>query len=103
MNVVNINVLGRLDGQHEHTITGLQNPDAFKKLLWAMKRRNATASIDVANVMVAVDAAAAGVSSQDVAALLRDIRDELRQHNAVLQTLQAQQGASAPLAPSDAA
>lgn len=33
-------------------------------------------------------------SSDDVAALLRDIRDELRQHNDVLRDLSSKQGAS---------
>lgn len=76
-----------------------------------MKRNNAisfTLPTAAASILERGDAlsAAAGTAtgdgSDDVASLLRDIRDELRQHNAVLQTLQAQQPEpSAPPATAD--
>ena len=88
--MVNIDTTGHRDGPHELTLAGVQNPQAFKKLVWAMKRHNATsfalpasmASLDRGNLNATDDA--------NVASLLRDIRDELRQHNAVLQTLKTQ-------------
>jgi hypothetical protein len=89
-------------GQHDLTISGLQNPQAFKKLVWAMKReangrRPAPQSGNVLDRgLAAVNAAGNddNASSDDVAALLRDIRDELRQHNEAVRAMRPNDTAS---------
>jgi hypothetical protein len=73
--------------QHDLTIAGLHNPQAFKKLVWAMKRaNNVVPSAPRGNTVLdrGLTAAETNPSSEDVATLLRDIRDELRQHNEAL-------------------
>jgi hypothetical protein len=72
--------------QHDLTIAGLHNPQAFKKLVLAMKRANNVPSAPRGNTVLdrGLDAAETNPSSEDVATLLRDIRDELRQHNEAL-------------------
>jgi hypothetical protein len=80
--------------QHDLTIAGLHNPQAFKKLVWAMKRaNNVVPSAPRGNTVLDRGLAAAETnpsSSEDVATLLRDIRDELRQHNEALRGIQHQ-------------
>ena len=79
--------------QHELNIAGLQNPQEFKKLVWAMKRQMAVPS---SLGMLDRTLGANTESKDDVAALLRDIRDELRQNNEALRNLKAPPVASAP-------
>jgi hypothetical protein len=96
-------------GEHELSIVGLKNPLAFHRLVWAMRQCRTTTpgtsgslAPPAANILdrgTAVQAAALAAASAiteenapaEVALLLRDIRDELRQHNAVLQSIQASQ------------
>ena len=90
---------GRDAGRHELNLVGLQNPQAFKKLVWAMKRQ--TTAPGSQDMMLDRALGASGNdtnNSGDVAALLRDIRDELRQHNDVLRNLKVSAAPSAPTA-----
>jgi hypothetical protein len=68
-------------------IAGLQNPEEFKKLVWAMKRQTVPCSLGMLDRVVG---AINHDNNGDVAALLRDIRDELRQNNEVLRNLKTQ-------------
>jgi hypothetical protein len=86
-------------GQHDLTISGLQNPQAFKKLVWAMKREtNGRRPAPRGNVLdrglAAVNDNDDNASTDDVAALLRDIRDELRQHNEAVRAMRPNDTAS---------
>lgn len=104
LHLINIDTAGSSDGRHELTITGLQNPQAFKKLIYAMKRNSAMSSAMPASVEVldrGLDLNNIASSDGDVTSLLRNIRDELRQHNELLQTLKPQTAASAPPASAD--
>jgi hypothetical protein len=63
--------------RNELDIQGLKDPHSFKKLVWAMKRvttGGATSSLPEA--LTIVDR---GSNTDEVATLLREIRDELRQ------------------------
>ena len=78
---------------HELNIVGLQNPQEFKKLVWAMKRQTAVpSSLGMLDRVVGAN----HDNNGDVAALLRDIRDELRQNNEVLRNLKTAAVSSAP-------
>jgi hypothetical protein len=62
---------------HELTLYGLKDPDAFKRLVWAMKRLHYPTAHAVSNQ----DRGGAMENDQDAAStavLLREIRDELR-------------------------
>jgi hypothetical protein len=85
---------GSSDGgkrHHELTLTGLKDPIAFKRLVWAMKRNYhhrhshasspspaAPATTSIADRGAPADAA---MDHPVVAELLREIRDELRRNN----------------------
>jgi hypothetical protein len=89
-------------GQHDLTIAGLHSPQAFKKLVWAMKRaNNVVPSAPRGNTVLDRGLAAAAEtnpsSSEDVATLLRDIRDELRQHNEALRGMHQNNDAASSL------
>jgi len=90
--------------RHELTISGLRDPTAFKKLVWAMKREYHPA---YARLPPAVDAVGRGDTksdsggSGDVATLLREIRDELRANNQYLQSMKQKPAPSAPTDASD--
>jgi hypothetical protein len=89
-------------GEHELSIVGLKNPQAFHRLVWAMRRSAPSmatildrgTSLHAAAAAATSAAASSGGASGDVASLLREIRDELREHNAVLQTIQSSSQAS---------
>jgi hypothetical protein len=76
--------------RHELTLTGLKDPIAFKRLVWAMKR-NYHRHHGAASTSIAERGATAGngclsdstaaVDPPLVAELLREIRDELRRSN----------------------
>lgn len=66
----------REHGQHELSITGLREPLAFKKLVWAMKRAHVPAQVSMDR---ATD------DQEAVGGLLREIRDELRRNNELMQ------------------
>jgi hypothetical protein len=75
-------------GIKELRISGLENPEGFKKLVWAIKRaqsggrafssasRPAPDALDMVERQIGQDTG--NLSNEDVASLLRDIRDELR-------------------------
>eukprot|EP00173_Palmaria_palmata_P002258 Plantae.Rhodophyta-Palmaria_palmata.ctg24155.p1 GENE.Plantae.Rhodophyta-Palmaria_palmata.ctg24155~~Plantae.Rhodophyta-Palmaria_palmata.ctg24155.p1 ORF type:complete len:127 (-),score=18.24 Plantae.Rhodophyta-Palmaria_palmata.ctg24155:66-446(-) len=77
LHTLHIDTASREGQMHALTISGLRDPVAFKKLIWAMKRSAAPQTMD------------RGDNNEDVAGLLRDIRDELRLNNKVLQNLQS--------------
>jgi hypothetical protein len=88
--------------RHELQISGLKDPYAFKKLVWAMKRLRgdapaliagsaATTAAGIAPTALEMahrKAAEGGSSDNDVSLLLREIRDELRSNNSLLQNMQ---------------
>jgi hypothetical protein len=78
---VNINTAssGSDSNRNELTLTGLRDPVAFKKLVWAMKR-NGSGSSAQGPSMVNRDGGAVAQQdpSETTAVLLREIRDELR-------------------------
>ena len=109
LNVVNIGTGAResrhdlvhTEGNHELVITGLKDPQAFKRMLFAMKR-NYGVFFDMPPSVATLDRANFNApEGSDVASLLREIRDELRQHNAVVQALQAPPAPSASPAKTD--
>jgi len=60
------------DGRKELRLAGLKNPHGFKKLVWAMKRTQQSHIADSS-------------TNDEVTSLLREIRDELRTNNQLLQ------------------
>ena len=84
------------EGKKELKLAGLKDPHSFKKLVWAMKRAqqgSAAASIQGRESAVGGD--------NHVTSLLREIRDELRVNNELLQRQQQTQNSSAPPANMD--
>lgn len=80
LHTVHIDTASTRDGQaHELSLYGLKKPNEFKRLVWAMKRRfhPAVAQLPAALEMVNNR----GGTEEDVATLLREIRDELRRNN----------------------
>jgi hypothetical protein len=78
------------EGKKELKIAGLKDPHAFKKLVWAMKRSQREGTAFAPSAPSALDMAdrqlqQSGGANEDVAMILRDIRDELRQNNDLLQ------------------
>lgn len=73
---------------------GLRNAQGFVRLVLAMKQNlppmpSAASILDrgfVSNIETALSASSAP-PSEDVTSILHDIRDELRHHNTILQTL----------------
>jgi hypothetical protein len=104
LNIVNIDTASSgTNGQKELKIAGLKNPHAFKKLVWAMKRSR-TMGGSVASMPTALEMVDRKGDSTDtnVSSLLMEIRDELRQHNTLLQSMRpAGDAAPTPSAPSD--
>jgi len=100
LNIVNVDTASSgTNGQKELKIAGLKDPHAFKKLVWAMKRsRGVAPSMPAALEMV--DRKGGADVGGDVSSLLMDIRDELRQHNTLLQSMQTSDQ-PAPSAPTD--
>lgn len=72
--------------RHELKLAGLKDPHSFKKLVWAMKRsqQQGIRAPTMNAFMTDRGAVAAGGNNEDVALLLREIRDELRQNNSLL-------------------
>jgi hypothetical protein len=71
--------------QCQLSITGLKDPHAFKRLVLAVKRAYHPAA---ASLPRALDIIGRGQeTNEDVTALLRDIREELRQQNQAIQSL----------------
>jgi len=76
------------EGRKELKLTGLKDPHSFKKLVWAMKRSQQGSAPAPANMEASRGASS---SSEEVASLLREIRDELRVNNQLLQKPTTQQ------------
>jgi len=112
------------EGKKELKLAGLKDPHSFKKLVWAMKRSQqqqqqqqqqhhgfgvgssahaaADAASAAANSMVMADYGGSGSgsgsgASEEVSSLLREIRDELRVNNQLLQTPLPQQAEQSSL------
>jgi hypothetical protein len=65
--------------RNELNIQGLKDPHSFKKLVWAMKRATAGgATSSLPEALTMVDRGSDN-NTDEVATLLREIRDELRQ------------------------
>lgn len=96
LSTVNIDTASSGQGRHELQICGLKDPHSFKKLVWAMKRDAGSCAKPLAAEMVRV-ASEQVANTSDVSNLLREIRDELRQNNTLLQKIQP----VVPSAPSD--
>jgi hypothetical protein len=82
--------------RNELNIQGLKDPHSFKKLVWAMKRATtggATSSLLEAFTMVD---RGSNNNTDEVATLLREIRDELRQQKEGRVTATAGMAPSAP-------
>jgi hypothetical protein len=98
---VHIDTASSEKGSHELNITGLKDPHAFKRLVWAMKRATVDGHPAGACLPAALEMVDRGSSSDEVAILLREIRDELRQQKEVF--LQGQRtkppAATTPSAP----
>jgi len=77
------------EGRKELKLAGLKDPHSFKKLVWAMKRSQQGTAPVPANMTR--DGGDVGGSGDEVALLLREIRDELRVNNQLLQKPTTQQ------------
>lgn len=94
---VHVDTASSDQSRHELTISGLKNPHAFKRMVWAMKREYhpLAARIPTAVQLIgrnsAEVAASASSDSENVATLLREIRDELRANNEHLQSIKGDQ------------
>jgi non-ribosomal peptide synthetase component E (peptide arylation enzyme) len=106
--VVHVDTSNRtVKGEHELSIVGLKNPQAFHRLVWAMRRTVAApsmatildrgASLHAAAAAASTSVAARSENGEDVATLLREIRDELREHNAVLQSIKSSEGSQSQM------
>lgn len=88
------------EGKKELRLAGLKDAHAFKRLVWAMKRAqgNPMNAYGANQGASALTSSAVEATSGDgsVSALLREIRDELRQNNDLLKNLKASDSATAP-------
>ena len=83
---VRIDTASSGNGNRELVPAGLKDPHSFQKLVWAMKRnsgRNHAPKEEPAASQVGFQN---GNESNTIATLLTEIRDELRNNNATLQT-----------------
>jgi hypothetical protein len=76
------------NNKHDLRIVGLEDPRAFQKLVLAMKRQGNHSSV-LPLAMDRIDRSLAQTEREggDVSGLLREIRDELRQNNEMLQSM----------------
>jgi hypothetical protein len=105
--VVNVDTASSgTEGCKELRIAGLKDPHSFKKLVWAMKRsqhggmafaQGAPSALGIADRQLQQSGA-----NDDVATLLRDIRDELRQNNDLLHKTRPPAASPAQSAPATA-
>lgn len=91
---VNVDTASSEKAQHELSISGLKNPLGFKRLVWAMKRAYHPVVARLPSAMEIVTQGLENAKGQDVsthqddvATLLREIRDELRQNNEALRSM----------------
>jgi hypothetical protein len=89
------------EGKKELKLVGLKDAHSFKRLVWAMKRSQQGAMMSSTSQPPSAFAMAGRHPQQDgdenVASLLREIRDELRQNNDLLQKLKPEETTSAVL------
>jgi len=95
LTTVNIDTASSGQGRSELKISGLKDAQRFKQLVWAMKRRYKSSG-----PAAALEVASRGGGGDDVAVLLREIRDELRQNNNLLLTMN-KGGEPEPSAPTE--
>mmetsp|Transcript_97225 Transcript_97225/g.145680 ORF Transcript_97225/g.145680 Transcript_97225/m.145680 type:complete len:300 (-) Transcript_97225:71-970(-) len=78
------------EGKKELKLAGLKDPHSFKKLVWAMKRAQQQGSTmaTAASIPVSDKRLEVAGTDKEVAMLLREIRDELRINNELLQNKQ---------------
>ena len=83
LSVVNVDIASSgQDGKKELRLAGLKDPHSFKRLVWAMKRAQQGAA---PSSMSMTARSSTSESETEVASLLREIRDELRANNELLQ------------------
>mmetsp|Transcript_2115 Transcript_2115/g.2968 ORF Transcript_2115/g.2968 Transcript_2115/m.2968 type:complete len:311 (+) Transcript_2115:54-986(+) len=89
---VNVDTASSNQVRHELVIAGLKNPHEFKRLVWAMKRssKNSPPQPPPPSFEM-VDRKTNGNESENIASLLRDIRDELRELKITTTTAAQQQ------------
>jgi hypothetical protein len=107
LTVVNVDTASSgTEGKKELKIAGLKDPHSFKQLVWAMKRsqhggmafaQSAPSALAMADRHLQQSGA-----DEDVATLLRDIRDELRQNNDLLQKIRPTVTSRTQVAPATA-
>lgn len=73
------------EGRKELKLAGLKDPHSFKKLVWAMKRSQRGSSAAPPSFNAVMADRGQGNGGEEVAVLLREIRDELRANNDRLQ------------------
>ena len=95
LSTVNIDTASSNSMKHELQIIGLKNPHEFKKLVWAMKRARGNSSPRAMEMEERC-----GSGNSQISNLLREIRDELRANNALLQAVKVQEVPLADLPPS---
>lgn len=92
LSTVNIDTASSGHGRHELQICGLKDPHSFKKLVWAMKRNSGCTRALLDSIPQALEKKKGNndqvASAANVSTLLREIRDELRKHNTLLQQIQ---------------
>lgn len=87
LTVVNVDTASSgAEGEKELVLSGLKDPHTFKKLVWAMKRSQQQARGAAPTTANAVMADRGNNNSDEMAGLLREIRDELRVNNGLLKT-----------------
>jgi hypothetical protein len=74
------------EGKKELKLAGLKDPHSFKKLVWAMKRAQQQGASPM--TAASIPASDRGLEVEEVSSLLREIRDELRVNNELLQNKQ---------------
>ena len=104
---VHIDTASSSKDSHELVLAGLRDPHSFKKLVWAMKRAQQQHQLQHPSsleMMRAIPSMLGGnnETSVDIASLLTEIRDELRQNNETLKSMKESQvvvpvAASAPV------
>lgn len=96
---VHVDTASSSQERHELVLAGLKDPHNFKKLVWAMKRAQQNHQTHPPSIFEMTRG-----NSEDIATLLREIRDELRQNNEALHAVKnlSSSHAQAPSAPSEA-
>jgi hypothetical protein len=93
---VHIDTASSSKESHELVLAGLKDPHSFKKLVWAMKRVQQQQQLPHPTSLEMMRALPSLVvdgndTNENIASLLREIRDELRKNNETLQTMKGSQ------------